>query len=146
MKYNELNDCQLQYQELDIPALRQAPSCGVFHTDLGVYVENSICKPRAPQKNNRGEVQGNFMETFPFHIYKNMSDSTFEKWGGLSPSQYTATIMKEIYHQNRQVYDAMNRWFWCTTLANKVHYLLGWIHCKLTHNAISVKYTYLYCN
>ena len=143
-KYNENNKCQLQFQKLDIDVLKSANSCGVFHTDLGVYIQNDICKPRAPQKNNREEVQGDFMSTFPHSILKKMTPDTFHKWGVLKPTQFTTPIMQEIFDKNRFIYNALNRWFWCLKLSNKVHYLYGWINCKLTHNAVSVKHIYIY--
>ena len=143
-KYNRKNKCQLQFQKLHIDVLKSAKSCGVFHTDLGVYVQNDICKLRALQKNNRQEVQGDFMTTFPHSILTQMTPDTFEKCAVVKPTQFTPPVMQEIYDQNRSIYNALNRWFWSIKLSNKVHYLYGWIHCKLTHQAVSVKHIYIY--
>ena len=136
----------MQFQFLDIDGvLVKASSCGVFHADMGVYIDTPNPKPRLPQKNNREEVSGKFIKSFPLPItFAKMTLTQFKKWGPLLPSQYTPAIMKSICNENKDIYDIMNVWFWNIRLTNKVHYLYGWLQCKLTHSTVSVSTVYIY--
>lgn len=140
-QYNKENTVALEYKKLDIKGiLMKARSCGVFHVDMGVYVQNDALKPRAPQKNNRYEVkESELADAYPgAACVRLMTDSQLMKWGPMIPSNFSKEIMSDMKILNPVVYHHFNTFFWNVKLQSKVHFLFGWTKNKLTHDYVSV--------
>lgn len=140
-EYNKQKSVALEYKKLDLKGvLSKARSCGVFHVDMGVYIQNTSLKPRAPQKNNRYEVKDvELADAFPgAKCVRLMTDEQLKKWGPMIPTDFTKHIMSDMKSLNPVIYHHLNTFWWNVKLQATVHYLFGWIRNKLTHDYISV--------